>query len=81
MAVIGDAEHDDCALFEAKVAAAIKAEKLALKAAEARLITRAVGWRAADAKPIVKSVSKKTADPRGGLFAVTVKRQNRGGRL
>ncbi len=73
MAVIGDAEHDDYALFEAKVAAAIKAEMLALKPAEARLIARAMSWRAADAKPIVKSVSKKTADPRGGLFAVTVK--------
>jgi type I restriction enzyme M protein len=73
MAVIGDAEHDDYALFEAKVAAAIKAEKLALKPAEARLIARAMSWRAADAKPIVKSVSKKAADPRGGLFAVTVK--------
>lgn len=73
IAVIGDAEHDDYALFEAKVAAAIKAEKLALKPAEARLIARAMSWRAADAKPIVKSVSKKAADPRGGLFAVTVK--------
>lgn len=73
MAVIGDAEHDDYALFEAKVAASIKAEKLALKPAEARLIARAMSCRAADAKPIVKSVSKKTADPRGGLFAVTVK--------
>ena len=73
MAVIGGAEHDDYALFELKVAAAIKAEKLALKPAEARLITRAVSWRAADAKPIVKSVSKKASDPRGGLFAVTVK--------
>ena len=73
MAVIGDPEHDDYALFEAKVAAAIKAEKLALKPAEARLIARAMSWRAADAKPIVKSVAKKAADPRGGLFAVTVK--------
>ncbi len=73
MAVIGDAEHDDYALFEAKVAASIKAEKLALKPAEARLIARAMSWRAEDAKPIVKSVSKKTADPRGGLFAVTMK--------
>ena len=73
MAVIGDAELDDYAVFEAKVAAAIKAEKLALKPAEARLIARAMSWRAADAKPIVKSVSKKAADPRGGLFAVTVK--------
>lgn len=73
MAVIDDVEHDDYALFEAKVAASIKAEKLALKPAEARLIARAMSWRAADAKPIVKSVSKKTADPRGGLFAVTVK--------
>jgi len=73
MAVIGDAEHDDYAHFEAKVAAAIKAEKPALKPAEARLIARAVSWRAADAKPIVKSVSKKAADPRGGLFAVAVK--------
>ena len=73
MAVIGDAEHDDYALFEAKVAASIKAEKLALKPAEARLIARAMSCRAADAKPIVKSVSKKTADPRGGQFAVTVK--------
>jgi type I restriction enzyme M protein len=60
-------------VFEAKVAAAIKAEKLQLKPAEARLIGRAMSWRAADAKPIVKSVSKKPADPRGGLFAEQVK--------
>lgn len=73
MTVIGDAEHDDYAVFEAKVTAAIKAGKLALKPAEARMIARAMSWRAADAKPIVKSVSKKAADPRGGLFAVTVK--------
>ncbi|CAH0243275.1 class I SAM-dependent DNA methyltransferase [Roseomonas sp. CECT 9278] len=73
MALIGQAEHDDFAAFEAKLAAVIKAEKLALKPAEARLIARAMSWRAADAKPIVKSVSKKAADPRGGLFAVSMK--------
>ncbi|WPB83107.1 type I restriction-modification system subunit M [Sediminicoccus rosea] len=73
MALIGQAEHDDFAAFEAKLAAVIKAEKLALKPAEARLIARAMSWRAADAKPIVKSVSKKAADPHGGLFAVTMK--------
>jgi type I restriction enzyme M protein len=73
MALIGQAEHDDFAAFEAKLAAVIKAEKLALKPAEARLIARAMSWRAADAKPIVKSVSKKAADPRGGLFAVSTK--------
>lgn len=73
MAIIGDAEHDDYALFEAKVAAAIKAEKLVLKPAEARLIARAMSWRAPDAQPIVKAVSKKVADPRGGLFAIGVK--------
>lgn len=73
MTAIGEAEYDDYAVFEAKVAAAIKAEKLALKPAEARLIARAMSWRASDAKPIIKSVSKKAPDPRGGLFAVTVK--------
>lgn len=73
MSVIGDAEHDDYAVFEAKVAATIKAEKLPLRPAEARLIARAMCWRAADAKPIVKAVSKKAADPRGGLFASNVK--------
>jgi type I restriction enzyme M protein len=73
MTVIGDAEHDDFAVFEAKVTAAIKAERLALKPAESRMIARAMSWRASDAKPIVKSVSKKAADPRGGLFAATVK--------
>jgi hypothetical protein len=31
MALVGEVEHDDYAVFEAKVAAAIKAEKLALK--------------------------------------------------
>lgn len=71
MTVIGGAEFDDFALFAAKVAGAIKAEKLALKPAEARLIARAMSWRAPDARPIVKSTSKKKADPRGGLFEVT----------
>ena len=73
MAVVGQAEYDDYAEFEAKVAAAIKAEKLSLKPAEARLIARAMSWRAPDARPIVKGVSKKAADPRGGLFETTVK--------
>jgi type I restriction enzyme M protein len=75
MAAIGDAEHDDFALFEAKVAATIKAEKLALKPAEARLIARATSWRAASAKPIVKSgqKEKKSADPRGGLFEAVIR--------
>jgi type I restriction enzyme M protein len=73
MRVVGDAEHDDYALFEARVTAAIKAEKLALKPAEARLIARAMSWPAADAKPIVRAVSKRSADPRGGLFEATVK--------
>lgn len=75
MTVIGDTEHDDYAVFEAKVTAAIKSGKVALKPAEARMIARAMSWRAADAKPIVKSVSKKAADPRGGLFEATVKRK------
>ncbi len=73
MALTGDAEHDDYAVFEAKLVAAIKAEKLALKPAEMRLIARAMSWRASDANPIIKSVSKKAADPHGGLFSVTMK--------
>ncbi len=73
VAVVGDAEHDDYLVFEAKVTAAIKAEKLVLKPAESRLIARAMSWRAADAKPIVKSVSKKAADPRGGLFEAVIR--------
>jgi type I restriction enzyme M protein len=73
MMVVGDAEYDDYAVFEAKMAAAIKAERLTLKPAEARLIARAMSWRAADAKPIIKSVSKKAADPRGGLFEATLR--------
>lgn len=73
MAVVGDAEYDDYAVFEAKVAGAIKAEKLALKPAEARMIARAVSWHDPDGKPIIKAVSKKAADPRGGLFAATLK--------
>ncbi|MBO9697515.1 MAG: SAM-dependent DNA methyltransferase [Sphingopyxis sp.] len=68
MAVVGDAEHDDYAAFEAEVASGARAEKLSLKPAEIRLIARAMSWRAPDAQPIVKSVSKKDADPRGGLF-------------
>ncbi|MER9880447.1 class I SAM-dependent DNA methyltransferase [Mesorhizobium sp. M0118] len=73
MAVIGDAEYDDYAAFEVKVVAAIKAEKLALKPAEVRLIARTMSWRAPDAKPIVKTVSNKAADPRGGLFEATIR--------
>jgi type I restriction enzyme M protein len=73
MAVIGDNEYDDYALFEAKVSAAIKAEKLALKPAETRLITRGMSWRAPDARPIIRAVSKMTADPRGGLFGTSVR--------
>ena len=73
MLVVGDAEHDDYAAFEAKVVAAIKAERLLVKPAEARLIARAMSWRASDAQPIVKSLSKKAPDPRGGLFETIVK--------
>lgn len=73
MGTVGDSEHDDYAVFEAKVAAAAKAERLTLKPAEVRLIARAMSWRAADAQPIVKSVVKKDADPRGGLFDATFK--------
>jgi type I restriction enzyme M protein len=73
MAVIGNSEHDDYAVFEAKVTAACHSEKLVLRPAEARLVARAMSWRAADAKPIVKSVSKKAADALGGLFAATMK--------
>ena len=73
MEVFGEAEYDDYAVFDAKLSATIKGEKLALKPAEARLIARAMSWRSPDAKPIVKSVSKKAPDPRGGLFAATVK--------
>lgn len=73
MGVVGDAEYDDYAEFEAKVSAAIKSEKLSLKPAEARLVARAMSWRAPDAKAIVKAVSKKAADPRGGLFESKVK--------
>jgi type I restriction enzyme M protein len=73
LVVVGDEEHDDYAAFEAKIATAIKAEKLSLKPAEARLIARAMSWRSPDARPIVKAVSKKPADPRGGLFEAVVK--------
>lgn len=73
LAVVGDAEYDDYALFEVNVAAAIKAEKLPLKRAEARLVARAMSWRAADAKPIVKSAQKKAADPGGGLFEAVIR--------
>ena len=73
MTAVGGSEHDDYAVFEAKLAAAVKAERLVLKPAEVRLIARAMSWRAADAQPIVKLVVKKDANPRGGLFEATIK--------
>jgi type I restriction enzyme M protein len=73
MTSIGDAEHSDYALFEAKLIAAVKAEKLALKPAEIKLIARAMSWPAADAKPIIKSKPKKPSDRIGGLFEVMIK--------
>jgi type I restriction enzyme M protein len=72
---VGEAEHDDYAVFEAKVQNAVKAGKLAVTPAETRLIARAMSWRSLDAKPIVKAVHKlsaKPADPQGGFYAVNL---------